>query len=215
MPIEFSTPGAHGEALPQATEAAAACLPPPATADKHLLFWNRRLKGDERSYVYVIKAYDGAIKIGIAVNPRSRLATLQTAQARPLELLYVIPGSHKMEQALHQRLKESRLLGEWFAGPAIADFLRWMHDYCEWGIENLRANAELPPLPPLPARDRKPTGGLVSQGGSNSKMGHRWRTKAPEEAPVIVRRVEPAPVKPIEEARAERERYRQMRQRAA
>jgi predicted DNA-binding transcriptional regulator AlpA len=39
--------------------------------------------------VYVIKSEAGAIKIGIAINPRARLSSLQTASAVPLSLAYV------------------------------------------------------------------------------------------------------------------------------
>lgn len=69
-------------------------------------------------YVYFIS--DGEyLKIGISNNPESRLRTLQTSNARPLEIIHVIPTHSKesalsLEGQLHDRLAEHRLSGEWF-----------------------------------------------------------------------------------------------------
>jgi hypothetical protein len=64
--------------------------------------------------VYFIKAVDGHIKIGIAVDPERRLASLQTAHAKPLHLLGSCPGGHFLEVALHLRFARDRVHGEWF-----------------------------------------------------------------------------------------------------
>lgn len=136
------------------------------------------------------------IKVGIAIDPLERMRGLQTACPWRLHLLYVIPGAREMERALHMRLSGSRMEGEWFGGVAIPEFLQWMHDYCEWGIQNLRRTAELPPVPPhmkpkgkTANRGRRP----IKAGGYDAKLGHHWRTDDGKDNPVTVRFVEPMP----------------------
>lgn len=64
-------------------------------------------------FVYFIGS-GSAIKIGRSVNPRKRLASLQTAHHDKLELLAVMPGDTHTEANLHLMFAAYRLNGEWF-----------------------------------------------------------------------------------------------------
>lgn len=61
---------------------------------------------------------DGPIKIGRSISARSRLATLQTGNARPLAIAsaYSMPLDQviEAEQYLHEELAHRALVGEWF-----------------------------------------------------------------------------------------------------
>jgi hypothetical protein len=78
-------------------------------------------------FVYVIGPTVGLQKIGLATDPRARLAALQTAS--PFQLLLHgavrVPfgEAHAVEQAAHRALAGCRASGEWFrttAGEAVA-----------------------------------------------------------------------------------------------
>ena len=74
---------------------------------------------DGLSYVYFIRAMTlGHIKIGWALCPFSRLATLQIACPDELELLGVIvtDDAATTEGHYHQRFIAHRIRGEWFRG---------------------------------------------------------------------------------------------------
>lgn len=64
--------------------------------------------------VYFIGSQSGPIKIGIAVNPLSRLSTLQTGHHEKLELLATCDGGQERERAYHKQFADRRLSGEWF-----------------------------------------------------------------------------------------------------
>jgi hypothetical protein len=65
--------------------------------------------------LYAIQAGDdGPVKIGIALKPWERLATLQTANPVRLRGLAAWPGSPAEEEALHKLFANDRLEGEWF-----------------------------------------------------------------------------------------------------
>ena len=66
--------------------------------------------------VYWIKNTEsGRIKIGYAQSPERRLRDLQTSHDARLELLRVVDGDRRLEQALHRHFERFRLVGEWFA----------------------------------------------------------------------------------------------------
>ena len=55
------------------------------------------------------------VKIGYTSgNPKERLASLQTSNARQLKIIQTIPGDIYKEQTLHQRFHHLRACGEWF-----------------------------------------------------------------------------------------------------
>lgn len=91
-------------------------------------------------YVYFIGGDTGLIKIGVAVDPERRLASLQCGSPIPLHVLACGPGSHKDEAILHARFAAHRQHGEWFKrSPEIL-------------AEIERLNAASAPVPAWPAK---------------------------------------------------------------
>lgn len=84
------------------------------------------------SFVYFV-AMGQYVKIGKADDVEKRMANLQSASPVALHLIASIPTDAplKLEAALHEKLKQYRLGGEWFELPA--DVLRstlqnlWAH----------------------------------------------------------------------------------------
>jgi len=61
------------------------------------------------------------VKIGVATNPRSRLAHLQIGNPYKLTLLGVIGGGYELEQQIHLELAELSVGGEWFRMDPLLD----------------------------------------------------------------------------------------------
>lgn len=78
------------------------------------------------SRVYFIQSGGtGAIKIGKACSPATRLATLQVGSPSPLRLIGSIAGGIALERKLHARFSGDRLQGEWFTpSAALLSFIR-------------------------------------------------------------------------------------------
>lgn len=132
--------------------------PPNATGPQHFAFWDKRLKGSDRKFIYVIQAggIDAPIKVGKAKDPMKRIATLQTGNANPIKLLFVIPGYDAMERAFHGMLVDNRLTGEWFSGQGVNAFLWWLSAYCETEKDHYWQTGELPRVPELPEEPQEP-----------------------------------------------------------
>jgi hypothetical protein len=68
--------------------------------------------------IYVVKTRGinpAFIKIGTASKSMShRMKSLQTGCPHPLDLIYAENGGLKEEKLLHDKLKEHRIMGEWF-----------------------------------------------------------------------------------------------------
>lgn len=79
--------------------------------------------------IYFIQSVGGGpIKIGVSDDPRRRLADLQVGSPAVLRLIGTAAGDQRREAALHRRLAEHRLHGEWFTDApevfaAIAEVL--------------------------------------------------------------------------------------------
>lgn len=72
------------------------------------------------SKCYFIGAADGPVKIGHAIDPASRLKTLQAGSPVILSILATARGGEAREGAYHSQFAAHRLHGEWFARcPAI------------------------------------------------------------------------------------------------
>jgi hypothetical protein len=65
------------------------------------------------SEVYFI-ACEGRIKIGLSRNADSRVKELATAAPAKLTFLARVHGGRELETALHRRLRDHRVSGEWF-----------------------------------------------------------------------------------------------------
>ena len=75
------------------------------------------------TYLYVIGAEDGPVKIGITTNLTSRLSMIQTGCHFRAAIWFVWPIFDREEAAMHEQTvhavyKELRLAGEWFNMPA-------------------------------------------------------------------------------------------------
>jgi hypothetical protein len=72
----------------------------------------KRAKGN----VYLISCEaTGTCKIGYSTDVPQRLKALQAANATPLLLRGMIPGSIQKERSLHKKFSQHRLEGEWFS----------------------------------------------------------------------------------------------------
>ena len=112
----------------------------------------------DRDYIYFIAAKRSdeirAVKIGIAHDPRSRLADLQTANHLSLELIAtlggfcpgkVVCGKRRLitffETWLHGRLAQHRLRGEWFAPSCLDEIESALRDFIDvsgdWKLESI------------------------------------------------------------------------------
>lgn len=74
-------------------------------------------------WVYFVQAstptdFNGPVKIGIALNPSSRLMELQTGNPYLLLLRGYRAGGVDLERELHKRFESWRLNGEWFDADA-------------------------------------------------------------------------------------------------
>jgi hypothetical protein len=66
-------------------------------------------------YVYFIQGETGGpVKIGYSDDVSKRLKGLQTGHPDNLIILFAYPGSQNDEKAIHERLNNHRLRGEWF-----------------------------------------------------------------------------------------------------
>jgi len=83
----------------------------------------------ERGLIYVIRnGSDGPVRIGFAKhNPQKRMEGLQIGNPVTLLLCMTIPGTLKLEQAIHRVLRGKRIRGEWFDWtPATRMVVEWM-----------------------------------------------------------------------------------------
>lgn len=67
--------------------------------------------------VYFIRSRQ-YVKIGVSVNPRARIATIQSSIPEPLEVLGIVEGDSALEAELHRRFADLRCHGEWFRDDA-------------------------------------------------------------------------------------------------
>lgn len=72
-----------------------------------------RRREKKRTYVYYVRGGD-FVKIGVAVDVKKRLASLQTSNAVKLNLLMFTNVSIKLERELHAKFAHLREHGEWF-----------------------------------------------------------------------------------------------------
>ena len=89
------------------------------------------LESKMKGWVYFARLNaDGPIKIGKAVNPRRRVASLSSLSPQPILLLAAMrcDDSAVEEQQLHDRLAADRIKGEWFAATAVLEEMQRLGD---------------------------------------------------------------------------------------
>jgi len=117
--------------------------------------------------LYLIRC-EQYIKIGVSDAPKKRIATIQTSNPTPIEVLAVIPGSYDLEAEMHKRFSHLRHNGEWF------------HDSPEIREAVMRLQPAGPPASPMPPDydnwrfevKRKPR--KASRRYSGSTAGDDW-----------------------------------------
>lgn len=160
---------------------------------RHLTYW--RKAGYTEGYAYVIRAgEDGPVKIGKAMDPESRLSEHQTSAWLRLRLLHIMPGYGDTEAALHERVKDSRIMGEWFSGPEVEELLETLDEMNEVVIRHHRETGEII-VPTRTQKKRTPRKGIPSGAYFGHGLQSRWRTSDNQERPVTVRRVDPETLK--------------------
>lgn len=94
------------------------------------------------SFVYVIEATPGLVKIGISDNPKLRLRGVQTGCPYVLTLVaqFKVSDARFVERFIHEQFHAERLQGEWFAVASSR------------AIEAVKAACEIPPLRDRPDR---------------------------------------------------------------
>lgn len=82
--------------------------------------------------IYFIRSED-YIKIGYSTDPWLRMASLQTGNPKPLEMIAVCPGDYEMERELSLSFKDYHYRGEWFhrCGP-IESYCETMRSIFPW-----------------------------------------------------------------------------------
>jgi hypothetical protein len=81
-------------------------------------------EGYEGPVVYVLQAGAwGPVKIGSSTTRglRSRISSIQTGNPERVKLLRTYIGGRELERKLHERFRDCRMAGEWFA---LTDELR-------------------------------------------------------------------------------------------
>lgn len=74
-----------------------------------------RASGDMRSVYFILAWRSRLVKVGVAGDPRRRLAEVQSMSPEPLELIAsTATGGVRLEKALHRSLNSLRDHGEWF-----------------------------------------------------------------------------------------------------
>src|SRR5690348_8393587 len=80
---------------------------------------NNRMMTGAKSGIYLITTSSGMAKIGVSLDPKSRLKTFQTGSSVPLKLFkYLEVQDYKTafhtERLVHKKLSAFRKYGEWF-----------------------------------------------------------------------------------------------------
>jgi len=88
-------------------------------------------KGD--SLYFVQARGTGRIKIGRSKNPKRRLQSLQTGNAKELRLIASLEGLGWRERDLHERLREWRVSGEWFDYDCVGNIPDEIYELIPYG----------------------------------------------------------------------------------
>ena len=108
---------------PEAAPAAGVALPPPSVAaapyQRPPLTQTPQTRRDDRWYSPT------PLKIGVATDIASRIASMRTANSRELVLLGILlDAGPDEERSLHQRWSHIRIRGEWFRDtPELRRFI--------------------------------------------------------------------------------------------
>lgn len=153
-------------------------------------------------FIYVIQGDpETPLKVGYAVDPVKRLATLQTGSYQDLRVLAVFPGDLEAEHACHRRLKPALVRGEWFMGEVADEFVKGFIRHAELALE-LHRNHKI--FTPLRKTKRKLSGRGMRGGAYKSPLGGRWRLSDGGKNVEVITFAEPNPVDKEEQSTVQR-----------
>lgn len=143
------------------------------TAAEHLAYWREHLS--KPTFVYFIQADAGAVKIGRAKDPESRLRQLQTGSPDKLQMLHVVPGDAELEASLHRRFGTVRIRGEWFGAEYLPIILTYADGLAAEAVANHDGSSTAPTIVEYgdSIRDRGHTRHLRAEIQRLWKAGHR------------------------------------------
>jgi hypothetical protein len=82
------------------------------------------LRGDRIGSIYFIECEgQHALKVGFAIDPRSRLFILQTGNPMPLFQIGEVPAAMSAEQELHRMLRPLAIAREWYPRTHLFEML--------------------------------------------------------------------------------------------
>lgn len=93
-------------------------------------FRTERLKTyKDRPVVYFISDGQGYTKVGVASDIVTRLSNMQVGNVSELKVIELIETddiaeAYELESQIHQKLKRSRIRGEWFDSEAVVNYLQ-------------------------------------------------------------------------------------------
>lgn len=119
--------------------------------EQHFSFWRTTIR-DDTYYVYLIRGPKKTpVKIGKALNPITRLKTLQTGNPHRLRLLHVVPTVSEpqallVEKVLHLRFDHCRLPdSEWFYGAGVSEIIEFVERLAKDTVRNYRTGSFVAP----------------------------------------------------------------------
>lgn len=90
--------------------------------------WENFAEEKSEDHLYFIKDGD-AIKVGRSLNPKKRLAQMQTGSKTKLYLLFVAENKGCLEKNIHSCLKGLHIRGEWYKfTPRVVDLLQFIYE---------------------------------------------------------------------------------------
>lgn len=87
------------------------------------------------SFVYLIEAQNGLVKIGSSICPTSRLLATRTHSPVLVRLIAMWPGNRADEYELHARFEEYRSHSEWF--KIEGEIIKFVDTYRGIGVQSV------------------------------------------------------------------------------
>jgi hypothetical protein len=99
----------------------------PALADAWVKARKRRRPRRRTSFIYAVRAEDGAIKLGYTIDVERRRREFCKLDRGHVEVLGSTVGTMTEEQAIHRRLQAHRIEGEWYRPAAeVLEVVEWI-----------------------------------------------------------------------------------------
>lgn len=73
------------------------------------------------SWVYIVRADNGPLKVGVTTSVRSRVMAFQQSSPNRISLVSVVAAGKFLESRIKHRWRETRMWGEWFRPAQIIE----------------------------------------------------------------------------------------------